>query len=155
MGIRDYVMNPGVIHDLNRAIRRAFRHQRNGGKDVVRILVADDEVEIRESLRHELERVGYEVSTAANGAEALEIQRGQPVDLLITDIFMPELDGLETITALHRSAPELKIIAIASETGPEGRHYLRAARSFGAARTLTKPIRPFELLAAVKELLES
>ena len=85
--------------------------------------------------------------------EAIAAQHGHPAELVITDIFMPEADGLETIAALRRDAPGLKIIAISSDGGPEGRNYLRAAQSFGAVWTFTKPVRAADLLAAVDQLL--
>jgi len=151
---RDFVMDPAVIRSFNRTIRAAFRQDDDGGEPVARILVADDEPGVRARLQELLEQAGYAVATAANGLEALELQRDNPVDLVITDIFMPELDGLETIAALRRDAPEVKIIAISSDEGPEGRNYLRAAESFGAVHTFTKPVRADDLLAAIEQLLE-
>ena len=77
-----------------------------------RILVVDDEDEIRMMLRQILEMEGYEVSDAANGRMAVNLFRNDPTDLIITDIIMPEKDGIETITELRRDYPDVKIIAI-------------------------------------------
>src|SRR5437762_5778047 len=66
-----------------------------------RILLADDNQDVRESTRLVLEQAGYEVEAVANGARALEAQRARPADVLITDIFMPEKDGIETIAAFR------------------------------------------------------
>ena len=72
----------------------------------MRLLVADDDADMRQSMRLLLERAGYEVGLAQNGAKALELQRTRPADVLITDIFMLESDGLETIQCLHGGSIE-------------------------------------------------
>ncbi|MGQ0546544.1 MAG: response regulator, partial [Betaproteobacteria bacterium] len=75
----------------------------------MRLLIADDDADTREALRLLLEREGYEVETAADGARALAAQRSRPAQVLITDIFMPESDGLETIARFRRDYPGVKI----------------------------------------------
>ena len=119
-----------------------------------RILVLEDEDLFRRMLRQMLERAGYEVAEASDGEMGLRLYRQQPADVVIADIFMPDMDGLETIRELSRDFPEAKIIAISGggSTGHLG--YLGMAEDFGAAHTLAKPFERQELLEAVKELLE-
>ena len=118
-----------------------------------RILVIDDEDLIREVVKEMLEAEGYVVSTAANGREGLRLYRKEPADLIITDIFMPEMEGLETIRELLRSSPKVKIVAI-SGGGEKGMlSFLSHAKRFGAVQTLEKPFSREELLTIVSELL--
>lgn len=111
------------------------------------ILLIDDEATIRMIFQVALERAGYNVLTAENGKHGLRLLEHQAVDLIIVDIFMPELDGFELIPLLRASHPASKIIAISSESG-EG-SYLDAARYLGAHDTLKKPFSPQELLDTV------
>ncbi len=122
---------------------------------MARILVVDDDAPTRDLLRLILERVGgHEVAEAPDGKVALRIHRQEPVDLVVTDIIMPEKEGIETIREFRKDYPAVKIIAISGggKTGPE--QYLQAARGMGAMRTFKKPIKRDELLQAVNELLE-
>jgi DNA-binding NtrC family response regulator len=117
----------------------------------VSILVVDDDDTVRRVLRRMLETAGYEVREAPNGKVAmLELSR-QPADLLITDIFMPEQEGMETINALRGKYPGLRIIAI---SGVGGDHYLKMAKFLGVRATLLKPLRLGMVLEAVKTTLE-
>ena len=116
-----------------------------------RILVADDEAPIRRVLRLKLEECGYDVCEASNGREAIQAIDEAPVDLVITDIIMPEKDGIETILALRKRQPDVKAIAISA---PSNQLFLDSARGLGAARTFEKPLNLAELAAAVKELLD-
>jgi CheY-like chemotaxis protein len=115
-----------------------------------RILVVDDEDEVRLSLRRMLESAGYEVLEASDGQEAMKVCRSRPLDLVITDIFMPGQEGMETIQALRREFPSVKIIAI---TGKASEVYLKTARLLGAQATLQKPLRLDPLLEAVRAVL--
>ena len=118
-----------------------------------RILVIDDEESVRLIVREMLIMEGYEVVIAANGKAGLQLFRNDPTDLIITDIFMPEMEGLETIRELHREYPGVKIIAM-SGGGESGMlSFLSYAKRFGALRTLRKPFSREELLANVQELL--
>jgi DNA-binding response OmpR family regulator len=116
-----------------------------------RVLVIADHAEIREILRETLEAAGYEVAVAGNGREGLETQRRQPADLVITDIFMPEKEGLETIQELRHQSPRPKIIAM-SGGGPR-LDYLHSAQAFGADRVIDKPFDCEAMVAAVREML--
>lgn len=119
-----------------------------------RILVIDDDKLVRNSLRQVLEKAGYEVVVAPNGKVGVDIFRKEPTDLVITDILMPEKEGLETISELSRVAPKPKILAISGggPTGPD--EYLRVAKRYGAHQIMEKPMESAELLSMVKQLLE-
>ncbi len=109
---------------------------------------------MRRFVARALEKQGHALFEAADGAEALRILAERPADLVITDLLMPETDGIETIMELRRLYPGTKIIAISG--GGEyqtGAGFLRAAESLGADRTLTKPFRFQQLLPAVEALL--
>jgi CheY-like chemotaxis protein len=93
-----------------------------------RVLIADDNEDTCLSLSLLLERAGYQVATAANGKQALDVQRERPSDVLVTDLFMPEMDGLEAIARFRKEFPAVKIVAM-SAGGPQrkGGRYLSAA----------------------------
>jgi CheY-like chemotaxis protein len=113
----------------------------------MRLLIADDDVDTRQSLRLLLERAGHEVEVASDGAIALELQRGREFDVLITDIFMGEADGLEAIEKFRREFPATKIIAMSGGSGRlQSRSYLAAAGIAGADATLRKPFAMATLL---------
>lgn len=124
-----------------------------------RVLVIDDNLDIRDYLQTLLEGAGYHVAVAADGSTAVTQQRSDPVDLVLTDIFMPNRDGIETIAELHAEFPALKIIAMSGGSvlsGGQAAHiqsYLLMAREVGASRTLSKPFGADELLALVRELV--
>jgi len=121
---------------------------------MARILIIDDEPQIRSMLRLMLERVGYEVAEAPDGIEGIRRHRENPADLIITDLIMPNKDGIGMIIDLKKEFPKVKIIAMSGGgvNRPEG--YLDGAKKLGAARTLTKPIDRDEMLKAVKETLK-
>jgi len=118
------------------------------------ILLIDDEIELRATVSRLLQRAGYEVVTAANGAEALATARFVRADLIITDILMPEKEGLETIAELRREFPELPVIAVSGGGIVDPESYLTLAQKLGADRTLAKPFGFQELLSTVQELLD-
>ena len=124
---------------------------------MARILVIDDDLQIREMLMQFFERDGYEVSVAPNGQAALELHRRIPADLIITDIFMPEKEGLETIMEFRRDFPAVKIIGISGGGRTErmgAEEYLKIATVLGAHKTFSKPFELAKLLEAVRELLQ-
>jgi DNA-binding response OmpR family regulator len=120
----------------------------------MRILVIDDDDQMRVLLRQVMEWAGYEVMEAEDGREGMQKQRRQPADLVITDLIMPEQEGLETISLLRKEFPRTRIIAISGggRIGPEA--YLPAAQELGADRVFSKPFDVRELAGAVKELLD-
>lgn len=120
---------------------------------MARILIIDDEDQFRHMLRQMLERAGYEVSEATDGEKGLKFFRQESADLVITDIFMPEKEGIETIFELKRDFPNVKIIAISGGGRLGGLQYLRAAENAGADQSLVKPFEREELLQAVQDVL--
>ena len=119
---------------------------------MARILIIDDDVQILKMLRKTLEHEGHEVIDAANGNKGLRLYREDPTDLIITDIIMPEKEGIETIVELRREFPEVKIIAMSGGGHGEAESYLHMAKGLGAQRTLTKPFGMEELLEAIRAL---
>ena len=117
-------------------------------------MLIDDEIELRATVSRLLQRAGYEVVTAANGAEALATARFVRADLIITDILMPEKEGLETIAELRREFPELPVIAVSGGGIVDPDSYLALAQKLGADRALAKPFGFQELLSTVQELLD-
>ena len=120
---------------------------------MARILVIDDTASVRELLEQMLRLTGYDVVLAANGKEGIDQLRRQPVELVITDLFMPEKEGLETIQELRRDFPNIGIIAMSGEPGMPS--LLGIAKRFGALKTIEKPFDRAEMLAAVEEVLRS
>ena len=116
------------------------------------ILIIDDDEQIRAFLRQVLEEAGYMVIEAPNGQEGLRQFRQTPTALVITDLLMPDGDGLEVTMALHRESPKVKIIAITGGSGP--RDFLDTAKLLGAHRTMKKPVTAAELLHAVQQELQ-
>ena len=116
------------------------------------ILIIDDEEIIRVLLRSALEAEGYEVTEAANGREGLEQYRQRPTNLVITDIVMPELNGLDMLLELTREFLHAKVIAI-SGAGEE-KNVLDVAKLLGARQTFQKPFSIPHLLNAVRYELE-
>jgi CheY-like chemotaxis protein len=118
------------------------------------ILIIDDEAQIRSMIRLVLEREGYIVSEALDGAEGIRQFRQKPADLIITDLIMPNKDGIGMMIELKKEFPDAKIIAMSGGglNRPEG--YLRGAQKLGAVHTLAKPINRQELLRVVKDTLK-
>jgi CheY-like chemotaxis protein len=122
---------------------------------VATILLVEDDEGVRDILHKTLVAAGHDVEDAENGAVALAAYRRQPRDLVITDLVMPEKNGLETIMELRRLNPAVKIIAI-SGGGRNlglGELYLDSARLFGAGKILAKPFTSAALLKAVADSL--
>ena len=116
------------------------------------ILIIDDEEPIRALLRTTLEAAGYEVVEAANGRQGLQLYRHRPTDLVITDIVMPELNGLDMLLELTREFLHAKVIAISGAGGDQ--NVLDVAKLFGARQTFQKPFSVSQLLQAVRYELE-
>ena len=122
---------------------------------MARILVIDDEAVIRDALRKMLERAGHEVEVALDGQEGVERYRQNPPDLLITDLFMPQKDGLEAIGELRHEFPDAKIIAMTSEGSKRNYDFLQVAGAVGAGHTLAKPFTMAQLQKAVEDILNA
>ena len=118
------------------------------------ILVVDDEISIRKLLYRQLSKAGYGVASASDGKEAIQVFNEQPVDVVVTDIFMPEKDGLELIIELKERSSSIKIIAISgSDFNSSGTHYLRLAKKLGADKTFRKPVDFDDLSEGIQNLL--
>ena len=116
------------------------------------ILIIDDEETVRVLLRSALQADGYEVVEAVNGREGLELYRRKPADLVITDILMPELNGLDMLLELTREFLHAKVIAISGAGGEK--NVLDVAKLLGARQTFQKPLSMPQLLGAVRYELE-
>jgi len=119
-----------------------------------RILVVDDHQDICAFMQAALEGAGYEVQTAAEGAQALALQRERPAELLITDIFMPGQEGFETISRFRAEFPQTRIIVMSAGNVPGMQHdFLSTAALLGVGTTLRKPFDADQLLDAVRRVL--
>lgn len=120
---------------------------------MARILIIDDDEVTREILDELFEMEGYRVAKASDGKEGLKLHKENPFDLIITDIIMPEMEGLETIREIKRISPEVKIIAISGGGRLDPNGYLIMAGKLGANLTFDKPLDPAQLLKGVQRLL--
>jgi CheY-like chemotaxis protein len=117
---------------------------------VRRVLVVDDNGDLRTVLKLRLAASGYAVSEAANGRDAIAVQRRERADVLITDIFMPEGDGFEAIDAFRKEFPQTKIVVISGDSILAKQDYLSAAALIGVDATLRKPFETEVLLATLR-----
>jgi CheY-like chemotaxis protein len=120
---------------------------------VTRVLVADDDMEMRTVLKLSLEEAGYEVEAVADGARAVQADEERPADLLITDLFMPESDGLETVEYFRARHPRMPIIAISGWKSGQKADHLQVAQVAGADAVLRKPFTIDELLGQMGDLV--
>lgn len=117
-----------------------------------RILVVDDDPAVRDSLAMMLESAGFMVEQAEQGATAIRLLRANEPDLVITDILMPQKEGIETIREVRLLLPHTPIIAISGGT-EGGADYLKMAQTFGANAVMAKPFDPMAMLKLVHGLL--
>jgi CheY-like chemotaxis protein len=122
---------------------------------MLRILVVDDDTAVRSAIKIVLEQDGHEVILASNGKAGITAADEERFDLVICDIFMPGMDGIETISAFHKNNPRMPVIAMSGFMFRDSQHpapdYLGLSTKLGAAYSLRKPFRPNELLKAVRE----
>lgn len=123
--------------------------------DRTRILVIEDEDMVRDTVRDVLTRAGYEVSGAVNGEKGLDALNARPIDLVITDILMPEKEGIETIIEIRKTNSDIKILAISGGGRAQSLHPLEMAGRIGADMILAKPFEPEKLLSVVRDLLSA
>lgn len=121
---------------------------------MAKILVIDDEPSILLMIKKMLEKAGHEVDMALNGKEGMQIFENNKADLLVTDIIMPEKEGLETIVEMRKKYPDLKIIAISGGGRISADGYLPGAKLLGANMVFQKPLIQKEFLEAVSFLLK-
>ena len=117
-----------------------------------RVLVVDDNADLRSMLRLCLEADGFEVEVAANGVDALDQLGRRAADVVVTDLFMPDRDGIETILEVKKRSPQVRIVAMSGWTSTGGSDYLRVAREIGALETLRKPFDPQQLSRLLRGL---
>jgi CheY-like chemotaxis protein len=127
------------------------------------VLVIDDELDVRDAIKRVLERAGYSVRTTAGADEALAELRRWHADVVITDIIMPKINGVEAIESIRSEFPGVRVIAISGggnfgitayqPTAITTSAYLAAAERAGAHRVLTKPFESKDLLQAVEQVL--
>lgn len=120
---------------------------------MARILLIDDERLVLATMRISLEGAGHDVLDADSGEKGIKIQKETPCDLVITDIIMPKMDGLETIKQLKKDDNLLKIIAISGGGRIKGADYCKIAITLGADMVLAKPFSNEEFLGTVNECL--
>ncbi|MBC8181460.1 response regulator [candidate division KSB1 bacterium] len=118
-----------------------------------RILIIDDDDQLRDMLRTMIEKEGYKVKDAPDGEVGMKLQDENPFDLIITDIIMPNKEGIAVITDMKSAYPDIKIIAISGGGRIVPNDYLGIAEKLGADRTLSKPFERIKLLQAIKELI--
>jgi CheY-like chemotaxis protein len=118
----------------------------------VRVIVIEDNDDFRKLALRWFESCGIEAEGAANGAQGIELQRARPADVIVTDIFMPDMEGIETIDGLRKEFPAAKIIAMSGRDPMVKFDVFEVAREVGASQTFKKPFRFEELVAAVREL---
>lgn len=120
---------------------------------VGKILVIDDEASVRTILKLILERAGHEVYPASTARQAMELVGNNTFDLVITDIIMPDEDGISTILKLRDRHPELPVVAISGGTSLASTDFLEAAKRIGACGTVKKPFEPESLLETVNDCI--
>lgn len=121
---------------------------------MARILLVDDDPQVLAVLRKIFELEGYEVVAAEDGCRALDLYDPQTIDLVVTDIVMPEKEGIATIREIRQRNPRARIIAISGGGMIPPGEYLRWAQRFGVDHTFAKPIKRAEILQAAAELLQ-
>jgi CheY-like chemotaxis protein len=124
---------------------------------LARILIIDDDPAVQTTIQLLLERAGHSVALASDGREGLDAFATEQFDLLLLDVFMPGMDGLETMRMIHRKKPKMPIIVISGrpfvpDLSPEP-DYLGMATKLGAVCSLPKPFKPADLLATVASCL--
>ena len=120
---------------------------------MARILIIDDDETIQSVFQRFLTGKGYEVLVASDGRRGLRILEESEIDLVITDIMMPETDGLEVVMAIRGKEADIPVIAISGGMHAMPMDFLPMAKKFGASKVLYKPIEMEDLLSAVEESL--
>jgi len=115
----------------------------------MRILIVDDNADLALVLASSLANEGYAVEVAANGRDAIVKQRASPAEVVLLDLFMPDMDGFETLEAIRKEFADTRILMM---SGSAKEHYLRAANLVGADATLQKPFETAALLAKLRSI---
>ena len=120
---------------------------------MAKILIIDDDDHLRAAMRKGLERAGHSVQDASDGNQGVSLYRADPADVVVTDLIMPEKEGIETIIELREEFPGVRILAISGGGSLEPGEPLTDARFLGADAALSKPFTLTELQEAVSRLL--
>ena len=152
LGIKAYVMKPLVMRVIAQKIREVLDERQNEQCTGL-ILLIDDEPQFQKLFNQKLAGSGLEIITAGDGKKGLKLYRENSPNLVVTDLIMPEKEGIETIIELKKEFPDVKIIAISGggDSGPES--YLQIAKKLGAEETFSKPVDWPELIKTIKALL--
>jgi len=119
------------------------------------ILIFEDDNDLRLTMKRMLQFEGYEVLDAPNGDIGIRLYRETPADLIITDIFMPDKEGIQTIIELKKEDPNVKIIAISGGGNKGSLNYLNSAEKLGVEKTFQKPVDVDVLLDGIKQILDN
>jgi len=120
---------------------------------MAKILLIDDDDQFRQMLKKRLERAGFGVTEAVNGLDGVRHLRESTPDLVVTDLIMPEQEGIDTIAQIRNTHPDLKIIAISGGGKVSADSYLPIAQAMGAVRTFAKPLDWERFLKEINELI--
>jgi DNA-binding response OmpR family regulator len=121
---------------------------------MARVLVIEDNRDLRELMQVILQHAGYDVELASDGQIGMKVQRERPADLVVTDIFMPNQDGIETIAKFREEYPDLKVIVMSGDGKLANRYaHLATARELGVRALLPKPFDEDELLSTIRGAL--
>ena len=120
---------------------------------MAKILVIDDDELVQATVKAALELDDHDVALASDGLQGLDTFKREAFDLVITDIIMPEKEGIETIIELRQHKPDVKVIAISGGGRTSNQIFLDVAKKFGAVEVLSKPFTPKQLLAVVAKVL--
>jgi len=120
---------------------------------MARILIVDDDPGTRDVMRRTLEKAGHDVVEAEDGKVALRTYAGSPTDLVVSDIYMPHMDGIEFLMRLQEAFPDARIVTMSGGGHLAREKVLAASSTLGAVVTLEKPFRRDDILAAVDEAL--
>lgn len=121
---------------------------------MARVLIIDDDKDLRRTLRRLLERAGHRTEEAANGGQGLALFRDGAFDLVVTDLIMPEKEGIETIMELREESPDVRILAVSGGLSMDKEGVLEDAEALGADASLAKPFGVEEFTRTVELLLE-
>jgi len=118
-----------------------------------RILVIEDDPFMRETLQDVVEDKGYYITTVANGKRGISLHEKEHYDLIITDVLMPDIDGLEVIMKIRQNFPQTKLLAVSGGGHISSKEYLMMARELGSNGVVQKPFNNDELVEKIASLL--
>jgi CheY-like chemotaxis protein len=117
------------------------------------VLVVDDDSDVRMTLEALLQEYGFEVLTAEDGNRALQKLSEHAIDLVLLDVIMPDKDGLETLTLIKRSRPDVRVVSMSGGGQRRNGTFLAAAKQCGADAIIAKPIEPGDLVRVIRQSL--